>query len=30
MAIINFFQMEFNREIQEELIDTKFVNFSEG
>ena len=30
MAITNFVRVEFNREIQEELIDTKFVNFSEG
>ena len=30
MAITNFVRMEFNREIQEELIDTNIVNFSEG
>ena len=30
MAITNFAWVEFNREIQEELSDTKFVNFSEG
>ena len=30
MVITNFIQAEFNRAIQEELIDTKYVDFSEG
>ena len=30
MAITNFIQAEFNRAIQEELIDTKFVDFNKG
>ena len=30
MGITNFLRMEFNRVIQEELIDTKFADFGEG
>ena len=30
MAIISFLWLEFNRVIQEELIDAKFADFGEG
>ena len=30
MVITKFIQPDFNREFQEERIDTKFANFSEG
>ena len=30
MAITNFLQLEFNRAFQEELIGTKYADFSEG
>ena len=30
MVTTKFLQMEFNRVIQEEFIDTKFANFGEG
>ena len=30
MATTKFVQLEFNRVIQEELIDTNFVDFEEG
>ena len=30
MAITNFVQVEFNRAIQEELFDIKFIDFGEG
>ena len=30
MAITKFVRMEFNRAIQEELFDTKFIDFGEG
>ena len=30
MVITNFLQLDFNRVFQEELIDSKFVNFGES
>ena len=30
MAITKFLRLDFNRVFQEELIDTKFVDFGEG